>query len=137
MTIPKFRVWTEEGEVMYYDVYPFKDDTLLLSYDEISFDEVPASDFILMQSTCLFDKNGNEIFEGDIVRFTLTDGFNYVTLEDGVVTYELGAFYVVNGLDEYIIGDINTNKIEVVGDIYENPELLKGKEKWKNLKSVT
>lgn len=135
--IPKFRAWTKEGELMYYDVYPFKGDTLLLSYDEIAFDEVPASDFILMQSTCLFDKNGNEIFEGDIVRFTLTDGINYVTLEDGVVTYELGAFYVVNGLDEYIIGDINTNKIEVVGDIYENPELLKGKEKWKNLKSVT
>lgn len=33
---PKFRAWTEEGEVMYYDVYPFKDDTLLLSYDEIA-----------------------------------------------------------------------------------------------------
>lgn len=42
---PKFRAWTEEGKVMYYDVYPFKDDTLLLSYDEIAFDEVPASDF--------------------------------------------------------------------------------------------
>ena len=46
---PKFRAWTEEGKVMYYDVYPFRDNALLLSYDEIAFDEVPASDFILMQ----------------------------------------------------------------------------------------
>lgn len=116
---PKFRAWTEEGEVMYYDVYPFKDDTLLLSYDEIAFDEVPASDFILMQSTGLKDKNGREIYEGDIVKFTLTDGFSYVTLEDGVVTYELGAFYVVNDLAEYLISDINTNKVEVIGNEFE------------------
>ena len=121
---PKFRAWTEEGKAMYYGVYPFKDDTLLLSYDEIAFDEVPASDFILTQSIGLLDKNGKEIFEGDIVRFTLTDGFNYVTNEDGVVTYRLGAFYVVNDLTEYLISDINTNKVEVVGNIYENPGLL-------------
>ena len=121
---PKFRAWTEEGKAMYYGVYPFRDDALLLSYDEIAFDEVPASDFILMQSIGLLDKNGKEIFEGDIVRFTLTDGFNYVTNEDGVVTYRLGAFYVVNDLTEYLISDINTNKVEVVGNIFENPELL-------------
>ena len=120
----EFRAWTEEGKAMYYDVYPFKDGTLLLSYDEIAFDEVPASDFILMQSTWLKDKSGKEIFEGDIVRFTLTDGFNYVTNEDGVVTYKLGAFYVVNDLTEYLISDINTNEVEVVGNKYENPELL-------------
>lgn len=124
--IPKFRAWTEEGKVMYYDVYPFKDDTLLLSYDEIAFDEVSASDFILMQSTGLKDKHKKEIYEGDIVRFTLTDGFNYVTNEDGVVTYKLGAFYVVNDLTEYLISDINTNKVEVVGNIYNNPGLLEG-----------
>ena len=121
---PEFRAWTEEGKVMYYGVYPFKDGTLLLSYDEIAFDEVPASDFILMQSTGLKDKNGKEIYDGDIVRFALTDGFNYVTNEDGVVTYKLGAFYVVNGLTEYLISDINTNKVEVIGNIYQNPELL-------------
>lgn len=117
--MPKFRAWTEEGEVMYYDVYPFKDDTLLLSYDEIAFDEVPASDFILMQSTGLKDKNGKEIFDGDVVRFTLTDGFSYVTLEDGVVTYELGAFYVVDGVLKYLLSDVNTNGIEVIGNAFE------------------
>ena len=121
---PEFRAWTEEGKAMYYGVYPFKDGTLLLSYDEIAFDEVPASDFIIMQSTGIKDKNGKEIYEGDIVRFALTDGFNYVMNEDGVVTYKLGAFYVVNGLTEYLISDINTNEVEVIGNIYENPELL-------------
>lgn len=120
----EFRAWTEEGKAMYYCVYPFRDDTLLLSYDGIAFDEVPASDFILMRSTGLKDKNGSEIFEGDIVRFTLTDGFNYVTNEDGVVTYKLGAFYVVNDLTEYLISDINTNKLEVVGNIWEDGGLL-------------
>lgn len=120
----EFRAWTEEGKAMYYCVYPFRDDTLLLSYDGIAFDEVPASDFIIMRSTGLKDKNGSEIFEGDIVRFTLTDGFNYVTNEDGVVTYKLGAFYVVNDLTEYLISDINTNKLEVVGNIWEDGGLL-------------
>ena len=128
MTIPKFRAWTEEGKVMYYGVYPFKDGTLLLSYDGIAFDEVPASDFIVMQSTVLKDKNGSEIFEGDIVRFALTEslpcGFNYVMNKDGVVTYKLGAFYVVNGLAEYLISDIHANEFEVIGNIYQNTELL-------------
>lgn len=116
---PKFRAWTEEGEVMYYDVYPFKDGTLLLSYDEVAFDEVPASDFILMQSTGIKDKNDIEIFDGDVVRYTLTDGFGYVALEDGVVTYELGAFYVVDGILKYLISDVITDGIEVIGNAFE------------------
>lgn len=127
MTIPKFRAWTEEGEVMYYDVYPFEDDTLLLSYDEIAFDEVPASEFVLMQSTGLFDKNGNEIFEGDIVKFTITNGFDYVVDEYGVVTYKQGAFFIVKDFAEYLISYVYTDEIEVVGNIYENPEFLEVK----------
>lgn len=123
---PKFRAWTEEGKVMYYDVYPFKDDTLLLSYDEVSFDEVPASDFILMQSTGLKYKNGTEIYEGDIVKFTIANGFDYVVDECGIVAYKFGALYVVNRLGEYLISDIYTNDVEVIGNKYENPELLKG-----------
>ena len=124
---PKFRAWTEEGKVMYYDVYPFKDDTLLLSYDEIAFDEVPASDFILMQSTGLKDKNGKEIFEGDIVKYEA--GCNTVTEE---VAYDknFAGFGVRDANTDIIFTfwelaeDIDLISLEVVGNIYENPELL-------------
>lgn len=127
--IPKFRAWTEEGEVMYYDVYPFKDDTLLLSYDEISFDEVPASDFILMQSTGLFDKNGKEIFEGDIVKYKI--GCNTYTEE---VAYDknFGGFGVRGAKTDIIFSfgelaeDTDLHSLEVIGNIYNNPGLLEG-----------
>ena len=119
---PKFRAWTDEGKAMYYGVYPFKDDTLLLSYDEIAFDEVPASDFILMQSTGLLDKNGKEIFEGDIVRFH--DEYQSYT---GVVTYrDTYASFVVMDKDghEYTFEYIEAwysllSELEVIGNEFE------------------
>lgn len=124
---PEFRAWTEEGKAMYYDVYPFKDGTLLLSYDGIAFDEVPASDFILMQSTGIKDKNGKEIFEGDIVKFH--DEYQSYT---GVVTYmDTYASFVVMDKDvhEYTFEYIEEwycllSELEVIGNIYKNTELL-------------
>ena len=124
---PKFRAWTEEGEVMYYDVYPFKDDTLLLSYDEIAFDEVPASDFILMQSTGIKDKNGKEIFEGDVVkyevgRYTYTEEVAYDKnfAGFGVKDADANIIFTVGELAE----DIDLSSLEVVGNIWEDGELL-------------
>ena len=124
---PKFRAWTEEGKVMYYDVYPFKYDTLLLSYDEIAFDEVPASDFILMQSTGLLDKNDSEIFEGDIVKYKA--GCNTFTEE---VAYDKNfAGFGVRDANANIIftfgelaEDIDLSSLEVIGNIWEDGELL-------------
>ena len=125
---PKFRAWTEEGKAMYYGVYPFKDDTLLLSYDEIAFDEVPASDFILMQSTGLKDKNGKEIYDGDIVMFSDCDDDAYVT---PVVWDKNYACFGVSFSGKYPISFdyleefyTELKDIEVVGNIYENQELL-------------
>ena len=126
---PNFRAWTEEGKTMYYDVYPFKDGTLLLSYDEIAFDEVPASDFILMQSTGLKDKNGKEIFEGDVVKYKV--GCNTFT-EEVVYDKNFAGFGVKDAIAVIIFTfgelaeDIDLNSLEVVGNIYNNPGLLEG-----------
>ena len=124
---PKFRAWTEEGKAMYYGVYPFRDDALLLSYDGFAFDEVPASDFILMQSTGLKDKNGKEIFEGDVVKYEV--GGNTVTEEVvydknfagfGVKDADAGIIFTFGELAE----EIDLTSFEVVGNIYQSPELL-------------
>ena len=117
---PKFRAWTEEGKAMYYGVYPFKDDTLLLSYDEIAFDEVPASDFILMQSTGIKDKNGREIFEGDIIKFSIDNGFDYGNDEIGIVRYQLGTFRADVFQLSYLL---EGGEVKIIGNVYETEDL--------------
>lgn len=124
---PEFRAWTEEGKAMYYDVYPFKDGTLLLSYDGIAFDEVPASDFILMQSTGLKDKNGKEIFEGDVVKYDV--GRN-TYMEEVAYDKNFAGFGVKDAKANIVFTfgeiaeDIGLISLEVIGNIYKNTELL-------------
>ena len=70
------------------------------------------------QYTGLKDKNGKEIYEGDIVRHATDEGVYKVIFEDG-------GFYVKN-LFEYDFQAINEYPLEIIGNIYENLELLGG-----------
>ena len=91
----------------------------------------------LGQYTGLKDENDIKIFEGDIIDFSY-DIFNgnFDTLcAKGIIVFEEGAFWVkpyeienkkVNSEDEewYLLYRINLDVIEVIGNIYENKELL-------------
>ena len=87
----------------------------------------------ISQYTGLKDKNDVEIYEGDIIDFSY-DMFvgNFDTfIAKGVVVFEEGAFYVdlfenerTTEDEAYLLYSINLDELEVIGNIYENKELL-------------
>jgi len=108
----KFRAWAHASKVM------FKPDS---NNDAFHFVEgwvydLPNTTF--MQYTGLKDKNGKEIYEGDIVQWTEALGGSVVRM---ATLYE-GDDRVRTG---WVVSDCFVDdKCEVIGNIYENPELL-------------
>ena len=112
----KFRAWDEKFKRMF--------DVDVLAISPVMWDSGGTGVSLayqphikVMQYTGLKDKNGKEIYEGDIVRHATDEGVYKVIFEDG-------GFYVKN-LFEYDFQTINEYPLEIIGNIYENPELLK------------
>lgn len=113
----KFRVWEENIKQMFYNV-GIVNDELYLMLDGVGFDVVgDYREFKLMQYTGLKDKNGKEIYEGDIVN---------VNHYDGTPKYETVRFYTIAGFAGiHPFTDSghhwDSHRCEIVGNIYENP----------------
>ena len=131
--IPKFRVLDKENKIMWnIERWHIEDEYFDLIEPNKSVVDLNANrtcrkqrDVIIMQSTGLFDENDKEIFEGDIV-----ETIYYEKLFTGIIVYdqEETDFKATNGHDEYgnnfrYLG-VN-DSIIVIGNIYQNPELLK------------
>lgn len=117
--IPKYRAWnTETKEIEVFE-----------TYEEISelFLALSADDgfYSIMQSTGLFDKHGKEIFEGDIVKMA-KDVYSEPTYYE-IVRHRGGAYRLESNQHGCELWLRHTN-CEVIGNIYENPELLEVEE---------
>lgn len=130
----KFRVWLPDfDQMLRVKALVFeKDKTRCVcgySFDFYLEDENAT----IMQSTGLKDKNDKEIFEGDII----TDGHTLGVLRN----HQTLGFYMVDekGKENFLSDTVDTegfeeakefmkNTIEIIGNIYETPELLEDKE---------
>lgn len=135
--IPKFRAWGVEKYPGLKQPAPkmHRNVSVVTTYSEgITFvltdfnmwgdDEYSGSiidDAILMQSTGLFDKNGQEIFEGDVVR--VLDSLYTVFYDTEKGSYRLKPHDDRWNVD-YMSNFSHGGNFEVVGNIYENKEYL-------------
>jgi len=119
----KFRAWDTINEAMDFDIHDRYSDKgrgfTPLQYPACFGDYVLDDSFELMQYTGLKDKNGKEIYEGDILSIPPD---KYGDEERNVVEYGLGIYLLEeHGLH---LNDWN-ERGEVIGNIWENKELLK------------
>lgn len=82
------------------------------------------SDYVLMQFTGLKDNNGKEIYEGDVIHQIARDAEDETYVSKGVIEWLYDGFSIK--LRDKMFADIRNygNNIEVIGNIYENKELL-------------
>ena len=120
--IPKYRAWDNWRERMSVVDRIYIDTKGVRLYDDFGEYWRDFNDVKLMQSTGLFDKNGKEVFVGDIIKCTRG------CLHEVYIEKEYGGTYI-GGMPAIYLKGIRegyawTGDEKIIGNIYENPELL-------------
>ena len=110
----KFRAWNTFDRHLVHDI-------IFLRNKDFTLNKFLGEDrYVLMQYTGLKDKNGKEIYEGDVLK----SGVQIVTV---VYTAESASFDLMTNT-KGLMGMAGVNSIlGIIGNIYENPELLEEK----------
>lgn len=137
--IPKFRVWVkpekrmiETSDILSIDYEYEEVETQFVDGlpEDRDLENFPFEDVILMQSTGLFDKNCKEIFEGDILGIETDEEILNVNVfwddKHALFMFESEIHNEKEPLAELV--EDNAYPFEILGNIYENPELLEVEE---------
>lgn len=120
----KFRAWDTKEKKMYYDAQNTYDFMINNGgcFEENFKDVLEYDNYVVMQYTNNKDITGKEIYEGDIVE--TTRALNHIV---GVVVMIKDCWYIQDGKDSYyrLIPRFGKAENKVIGNIYENKELLK------------
>lgn len=130
--IPKFRAWHKTCEEMgIVKRIRFDDDgnaTTVLFIGKHLGENAKIDNFKLMQSTGLLDKNGKEIFEGDVIAIEVDDTetpINARVFQNSKIGVLM--FHVFEDNEDVPMVELledNSVAFEIIGNIYETPELL-------------
>ncbi|HEL1709900.1 TPA: hypothetical protein TXU83_002202 [Streptococcus suis] len=118
--IPKFRAWNTFHNKWVKHFY-ITENGLIYNMEQPHRDLIGAvpiekSGLVVMQSTGLFDKNGKEIFEGDVV--------NIFGEKLSKIYYSDGAFCVDILIGGTPLHAFLSEQLEIIGNIHRNPELM-------------
>lgn len=133
---PKFRAY-DGGSLnrMYQpdEVMVGNGDIWIIDEDSVGGEWIVNNDLHLMQSTGILDKNSQEIFEGDIISDGHTSrdirhhqALGFYTIDDNGVEEFFGDTASLEDFEE--VSKYMSENIEIIGNIFENQELLEDKE---------
>ena len=165
MVVPKFRAWYVLAEEMIDEILmisfvrkeiigKFRDGStsVPLKFE----DKRNGEDVILMQSTGLKDKNGKEIFEGDVLKFNdewneychegyvdgSVEGINYVEIVRDEACFDFGktkfpesSLFILMEDEHLKFKDFIKNEdfeFEIIGNVWEDGDLIDGKKTSEN-----
>ena len=127
--IPKFRAYDSGSLCRMYqpdEVMVGDGNIWIIDEDGVAGEWIVNNDLNLMQSTGLVDKEGTEVFEGDILHHQIQTGYTFIVKYD-----KDNARWYGDGLSRTYRIDLMKHFMQyykIIGNIYENPELLEEEE---------
>lgn len=131
--IPKFRAWDKVfKEMVQVNALVLDEQVVKVTYKNGNVAKEDMKEYELMQSTGLKDKNGKEIFEGDIIAIEVDDTETPISAKI-FQNNKIGVlmFHVFEDNEDVPMVELledNSVAFAVIGNIYENPELLEVEE---------